>query len=103
LFNKNKLRTKSSENRTQIRLRNTAHREFKHSEKHIILKNKHGIKEPDTVKNITEDKSNKALCYRRGRGIGNVLAQKALLEAKRLGYAKMRVDTLATMTAALEL
>jgi putative acetyltransferase len=39
----------------------------------------------------------------RGKGIGKALAQSALLEAKRLGYAKMRLDTLATMTAALEL
>jgi ribosomal protein S18 acetylase RimI-like enzyme len=39
----------------------------------------------------------------RGKGIGKALAQRALLEAKRLGYVKMRLDTLATMTAALEL
>lgn len=40
---------------------------------------------------------------RRGKGIGKALAQRALLKAKRLGYAKMRLDTLAMMTAALEL
>jgi putative acetyltransferase len=39
----------------------------------------------------------------RGKGIGKALALRAMLEAKRLGYAKMRLDTLATMTAALEL
>lgn len=39
----------------------------------------------------------------RGKGIGKALAQRALLEAKRSGYVKMRLDTLATMTAALEL
>lgn len=39
----------------------------------------------------------------RGKGIGKALTQSALLEAKRLGYVKMRLDTLASMTAALEL
>jgi putative acetyltransferase len=39
----------------------------------------------------------------RGKGIGKALALRAMLEAKRLGYGKMRLDTLATMTAALEL
>jgi len=35
----------------------------------------------------------------RGKGIGKALALRAMLEAKRLGYVKMRLDTLATMTA----
>lgn len=39
----------------------------------------------------------------RGKGIGKALAMRAMIEAKRLGYAKMRLDTLATMTAALAL
>lgn len=39
----------------------------------------------------------------RGKGTGKALAMRAMLEAKQLGYAKMRLDTLATMTAALEL
>jgi putative acetyltransferase len=39
----------------------------------------------------------------RGKGVGKALALRAMLEAKQLEYVKMRLDTLATMTAALEL
>jgi putative acetyltransferase len=39
----------------------------------------------------------------RGKGVSKALALRAMLEAKQLGYVKIRLDTLATMTAALEL
>lgn len=39
----------------------------------------------------------------RGKGVGKALAMRAVIEAKRLGYVRMRLDTLATMTAALDL
>ncbi len=39
----------------------------------------------------------------RGRGVGKLLAQELVEEARRMGYATMRLDTLASMRAALTL
>lgn len=38
-----------------------------------------------------------------GQGLGKKLAQEIIAEGRRLGYGKMRLDTLAKMTAALNL
>lgn len=38
-----------------------------------------------------------------GQGLGKKLTQEIIAEGRRLGYAKMRLDTLAKMTAALNL
>ncbi len=39
----------------------------------------------------------------RGRGIGKALAERIIGDAIRLGYTKMRLDTVSTMTAAIRL
>lgn len=39
----------------------------------------------------------------RGTGVGKALAQAVVVEAKRLGYRAMRLDTLASMTTPLKL
>ncbi|MFW6242224.1 MAG: GNAT family N-acetyltransferase, partial [Thermodesulfobacteriota bacterium] len=39
----------------------------------------------------------------RGRGIGAALVDRVIREARAIGYAKMRLDTLASMKPALEL
>lgn len=39
----------------------------------------------------------------RGTGAGRALAEAAIAEARRMGYAAMRLDTLSTMAAALSL
>ena len=39
----------------------------------------------------------------RGKGIGKQMMQEALLEAKHLGYSKIRLDSIASMTSAIAL
>jgi len=39
----------------------------------------------------------------RGRGIGRKLARRVIVEARRIGYARMRLDTLSSLTEAVSL